>query len=238
MTEADERELLDVVGKLLPGARLTPDAVVSAWSGVRPLVREPGGGATEALSRRHRVVRRDDGVLAIVGGKLTTFRAMAEEAVDEVALALGIDAPCTTRHRPIVPGEPPTGAQLCDPATADLAPRHGPNAVRLAAHCSPRIIEDLPYRWCEVDEAIAREGCRHLDDILRRRLPLALTDPALGGGVARPIAQRLVEAWGGSGSDVEYELQRYRELVVRETRRLPREPPSSERPTTIIGARL
>jgi len=226
VTEEGEHGLLRMVAPLLPGARLQPECVVSAWSGVRPLVRDPGtGGGTEELSRRHRVVRRRDGVLAIVGGKLTTYRAMAEEAVDEVVSGLsGSWSPCTTHTRPLVPGGPLTGRELCDPAIADLAPRHGPDARRLAAAgAGSRLVEDLPYRWIEVDEAIHREGCRFVDDILRRRIPLALTDPDLGGRIARTVAERLVDAWGGSARDVEAQLERYREAVLGETRRLPRE---------------
>lgn len=228
VTEEGERSLLQMVAPLLPGACLDPQCVVSAWSGVRPLVRDPGtGGGTEELSRRHRVVRRSDGVLAIVGGKLTTYRAMAEEAVDEVleGLSHGRWQPCTTHERALVPGAPLTGRELCDPAIADLAPRHGPDARRLAAAgAGARMVEDLPYRWIEVDEAIHREGCRYVDDILRRRIPLALTDPDLGGRVARVVAERIVDAWGGNGSDVEAQLERYREAVRSETRRVPIEP--------------
>ncbi|MEM6990278.1 MAG: glycerol-3-phosphate dehydrogenase/oxidase [Myxococcota bacterium] len=225
VTADDERNLLAVVGRLMPGANLQPSAVVSAWSGVRPLVRELDGGATEELSRRHRVVRRADGVLAIVGGKLTTYRAMAEDAVDRVVEGLKRQCrPCTTHERPLVPGAALSGAQLCDPAIADLAPRHGPDAVRLAAQpggAGARMVADLPYRWAEVDEAIAREGCRHIDDILRRRIPLALTDPDLGGRVARKVAERLVDAWGGSQADIDHELERFCEITRQETRRVP-----------------
>lgn len=223
VTEADERELLSVVGRLLPGANLDPANIVSAWSGVRPLVRDTDGGGTEELSRRHRVVERDDGVLALVGGKLTTYRAMAQEVVDTVVARLGTQvtaARCTTHQRPLVAGPALTGRELCDPELADLAPRHGPDARHLLSGTA-RLVEDLPYRWSEVDQAIAFEGCRHIDDILRRRLPLALTDPALGGGVARAVAQRLVDAWGGNEADVKLELERYRDAVVRETRRSP-----------------
>jgi hypothetical protein len=59
----------------------------------------------------------------------------------------------------------------------------------------------------------------HLEDILRRRLPLALTDGELGIHVARPIAERLVAAWGRPASAVDEEIERYRELMHRETGR-------------------
>lgn len=233
VTEADERELLELVGRLLPGAVLDFDRVVSAWSGVRPLVRESssGGGDTVEMSRRHRVVENEFGVLGLVGGKLTTYRSMAEDAVDRVVARLGRTKtvkPCETHRMPLVPGRPLSGKELGDPLFADLDPRHGP-ASRMVARrvesdsaLSGRLVDDLPYRWCEVDQAIQCEGVTHLVDVLRRRLPLALTDPDLGARVARPIAQRLVDAWGGNASDVDEELERYQEEVRVETRRTPR----------------
>ena len=68
-----------------------------------------------------------------------------------------------------------------------------------------------------------------MSDVLRRRIPLALTDPALGGSVAREVAQRLVSARGGDAVEVEDELERYRDEVRRETRRVPRIDPSPSR---------
>ncbi len=234
VTPEDEQELLEIIARLLPRAALRPDRIVSAWSGVRPLVRPPDtGGNTVEMSRRHQLIENDLGVLGLVGGKLTTFRAMAEDALDHVLARLRkqgapLDAePCSTHTHPLVPGEPLSAQELQDPLLEDLAPRHGPVARALAQRVAQtpavgeRLVEDLPYRWCEIDHAIAHEGCTHLDDVLRRRLPLALTDPALGGRVARRIAQTLVDAWGGTEADIQRELERYRELVHTETRRSP-----------------
>ena len=235
VTKADEVAVLEVVSRALAGARLRPDRVISAWAGVRPLVRperEARGKPTADISRRHRVVINADGVIGLVGGKLTTFRSMAEELVDEVCRRLQhghgrAAGPCRTHLEPIVPGPPLSLAERADPLLSDLEPRHGPRARDLATRvvddptAGERLIADLPYRWCEVDEAIAHEGALHLTDILRRRLPLALTDHRLGGAVARPIAQRLIDARGGSASDIEEELERYADDIRTETRRLP-----------------
>ncbi|MBC8069345.1 MAG: glycerol-3-phosphate dehydrogenase/oxidase [Deltaproteobacteria bacterium] len=232
VTETDEDELLEQIGRLLPGARLRRDAIVSAWSGVRPLVRsESSRGDTVELSRKHRVVERDDGVLGIVGGKLTTYRSMAEELVDEVVAKLPQTAagtrpgPCITDRVPLVPGDPPSAEALLDPVVADLLARHGPAARELAASASAtdrgRIVDDLPYRWCEVTHAIGHEGVVHAIDIVRRRLPLVLTDVALGGRVIGEIARRLVKARGGTQADIDDEIARYRDEVHTETRRDP-----------------
>ncbi|MCA9657318.1 MAG: glycerol-3-phosphate dehydrogenase/oxidase [Myxococcales bacterium] len=231
--EADYAELFPLIRRVLPSAPLERGRVVSAWSGVRPLVRSgppKPGSSTVNISRRHRLVENADGVVALVGGKLTTYRAMAKEAVDHVAKALRAADPertiprCTTHRLPLVPGAPLTAEELRDdPLLADLAPRHGPEARVLAerAQAHPelagRLVDDLPYRWVEVDQAIRFEGTWHLDDILRRRLPLALTDARHGAGVARRIAERLVDARGGSGRDVDAEIDRYRDLLRRET---------------------
>lgn len=237
----EESELLSTIARVMPGARLEPEAIISAWAGVRPLVRPEGAVEDSAeLSRKHRIVRGESGALGLVGGKLTTFRAMAEEVVDEVVRRLRprwpenrpAPGPCSTAESPLVPLEPPTAQERADPLFADLYPRHGPAARLLAARArgvpelEARIVPDLSYRRIELHHAITHEGSRHVSDVLRRRVPLALTDPGLGGSVAREVAQRLVSARGGSAVEVEDELDRYRAEITRETRRVPRIDPS------------
>lgn len=237
VTEVEEQELVDVIARLLPGAALHTQNIVSAWSGVRPLVRQQGarGSSTVELSRRHRIVQGESGAMGIVGGKLTTYRSMAEEIVDTVVHRL-LEAwpqerprplPCSTHDLPLVPGDPLVHDELADPLVADLAARHGVLARRLAEIArargdTERIVDDLPYRWCEVEHAIHCEAATTVADVLRRRLPLVLTDDALGGLAARRVAERLVDAKGGGAADIEDELDRFVEEVRTETRREPR----------------
>lgn len=232
ITAADVEDLFALVGHTLPTARLGRDRIVSAWSGVRPLVRAEGESTVE-LSRSHRLIETDDGVIAVVGGKLTTYRAMSEEAVDAVvrrlrqrgALPAGVGR-CQTHRHPLAPGLPLSADELDEPLLGDLAPRHGPYARRMVEHIAgdpasgQRLLDDLPYRWAEIDHAIAYEGVVHLEDLMRRRIPLGLTDAELGVKVARTVAQRLVDAWGGSAADVEAELERYRQAMAVETGRV------------------
>lgn len=233
----EEAELLETVARVMPSARLSPDAVISAWAGVRPLVR-PEGAADDSveLSRKHRIVQGNHGALGLVGGKLTTYRAMAEEVVDLVVDRLRdrwspdrpTPGPCTTVDAALVPDAPLTESERANPVIADLFPRHGPAARVLAARAEgvpslqARLVPDLPYRAVELHHAVAFEGANHVSDVLRRRVPLALTDPDLGGSVARQVATALVDARGGAAAEIEDELERYRDEVVRETRRAPR----------------
>lgn len=236
VTAEDRAQLYRLIGRLLPTVDLSDKSLVSSWSGVRPLVRSvrsqrsDGGGSTVELSRKHRVVATEEGLLAVVGGKLTTYRAMAQEAVDQVMRRLGQKrGRCQTHRHALVDGRALTQNELEEPLLADLFARHGPEARTLAelVKANPgegeRLIDDLPYRWVEVTRAISHEGCMCIRDILRRRLPLALTDARQGAGIARAVATRLIDARGGNGADIDQEIASYRDALHRETGQEPPE---------------
>ena len=77
--------LLRSANAYYPDARLQRDDVVSTWAGIRPLVAPPEARDPSAVSREHRILESDSGIISVVGGKLTTFRAMAAQVVDVVA---------------------------------------------------------------------------------------------------------------------------------------------------------
>lgn len=235
--QEEEAELLDTVRRVMPHAGLAPENIISTWAGVRPLVR-PAGAQTESVevSRKHRILEGDSGALGLVGGKLTTFRAMAEEIVDVIVERVRDQwpddrpalRPCSTADSVLVPCRPLTEEERADPLIADLWGRYGTAARKLGAQAREipalqrRIAPDLPYRYVELQHAVDHEGAQHVSDVLRRRLPLALTAHDLGASVAREVATMLIEARGGRGAEIEDELERYRDEVVRETRRVPR----------------
>lgn len=80
--------LLRSANAYFPGARLQPDDVLSTWAGLRPLLRASDTDSPSAVSREHRIVDSASGLVSIVGGKLTTYRAMAAQVVDHVARRL------------------------------------------------------------------------------------------------------------------------------------------------------
>ncbi|MDP7033427.1 MAG: glycerol-3-phosphate dehydrogenase [Planctomycetota bacterium] len=84
---ADIEYLLPAVNACFPEAHLVPEDVVGHWAGVRPLLREEGVGESE-VSREHEIVFVKPNLVAVVGGKLTTYRLMSEEVLDEILPSL------------------------------------------------------------------------------------------------------------------------------------------------------
>lgn len=98
-TRDDVQYLLDAANAFWPSAALTPDDVITAWAGIRPLIASQSASAGDA-SREHAVTIGPRGLVAITGGKLTTYRAMAEEVVDVVERQLDRrPSACVTAHQ-------------------------------------------------------------------------------------------------------------------------------------------
>jgi glycerol-3-phosphate dehydrogenase len=94
--EDEIRWVLEEVRRYLsPDIKVRRGDVLSAWSGLRPLVRNPAASSTEGLVRNHMIYLSPSGLLTIAGGKWTTYRAMAEETVDEAVKTLGLESRTT-----------------------------------------------------------------------------------------------------------------------------------------------
>ncbi len=196
--EADVEHLLGVVNRVL-GRSLRREEVVGAFAGLRPLV-AAGTARTADLSRRHAVLH-EDGVVTVVGGKLTTYRRMAEDAVDVAVREAGLVArPCRTRELPLV-GAAPRGA-LAGLAVAGvparLVRRFGTEAGDVLASARTTGLDDatllapaapdLPVTLAELLFGVTHEGARDVADLLERRTRVALVE-----GDARraaPLAER------------------------------------------------
>jgi glycerol-3-phosphate dehydrogenase len=98
--EVDERDvayLLDATNRAFESSLSLSD-ISGAWVGVRPLIAPAKAASTTSISRKHHLERLGSGLFLIAGGKLTTYRDMAEETVDAVVRDLGINEPCHTEH--------------------------------------------------------------------------------------------------------------------------------------------
>ncbi len=103
---ADTSYLLDTANRHFPGAALTARDVISAWSGVRPLIADPKGRPSD-ISRAHEIKSPEPDWWDVAGGKLTTYRLMAEQSVDAILRAQprsGLRA-CRTAHEPLLPAD-------------------------------------------------------------------------------------------------------------------------------------
>jgi glycerol-3-phosphate dehydrogenase len=86
-TLSDVQYLCDRANDFFAEAKLTPDDIISTWAGLRPLIASDASRPND-VSREHEVFVREDGVLIIAGGKLTTYRRMAKEAIDEIVKSM------------------------------------------------------------------------------------------------------------------------------------------------------
>jgi glycerol-3-phosphate dehydrogenase len=190
---AEETELLEHASRALE-TRLEPADVVGRYAGLRPLV-AGAEGTTADLSRRHALLEDPaTGALCVVGGKLTTYRRMAQDAVDAIAARPGVAAgPCRTRALPLLGAGPaPRGAPT------RLVRRYGAEASRVLALAegSPELLEPLApgagVCGAELRFALDHEGALTLDDLLERRTRLGLV-PARRAA-AEPAARAVLGA--------------------------------------------
>ncbi|WP_127472766.1 glycerol-3-phosphate dehydrogenase/oxidase [Microbacterium sulfonylureivorans] len=177
-TEDEIDTLLATVNTVL-ARPLVRDDVIATFAGLRPLLAgaEGGGGddATSDLSRRHAILEGPSGVLSVVGGKLTTYRRMAQDAVDAVAERRfgGVDLPGSlTRGIPLT-GAWPRQRLGGIAAPARLVRRYGAEAPFAAS------LPDGPGASCgvtpqELEWGVVVEGALTIDDLLDRRTRLGL----------------------------------------------------------------
>ncbi|MFC6150391.1 glycerol-3-phosphate dehydrogenase/oxidase, partial [Mumia xiangluensis] len=153
---------------------LTRDDVIGTFSGLRPLL-DAGEGETSDLSRKHVVLTGDDGLVSVVGGKLTTYRRMAEDAVDAALAAAGLDAgPCRTASLPLV-GAASRASLGAVAAPPRLVARYGTEATDVVAEAAgdPAMLQPIaphvPTVPAELRFAVRHEGALDVDDLLDRR---------------------------------------------------------------------
>lgn len=179
---------------------LKHDDVVGAFAGLRPLVwAAPGEGfdGTADVSRRHLIRDTPGGPITVVGGKLTTYRRMAEEAVDAVMVRLDRTGECRTRRLALVGGAVPGAAAAGVPAR--LVAKYGSEAGEVFAlgERSPLLAEPLfpgtEITGAEVLFGVLAEGATTVADLLERRTRLAFV-PADAERARERIAQILALA--------------------------------------------
>ena len=241
--------LLESVNRVL-ARPLTREDVEGVYAGLRPLL-SGESESTSQLSREHVVGHPVPGLVVVAGGKYTTYRVMAADAVDEVARALdGRVPPSCTARIPLLGAEGYDAAWNARQRTADrygvhvarvehLLRRHGSlvEDVLELVEQDPSLGEALPgaddYLAAEVVHACTHEGARHLDDVLTRRTRISIETWDRGVSTAAEAARLMAGVLGWSAEQVSREVEHSRARV--EAERLSQEQPDDE---TADAARL
>ena len=217
-TVDDVTYLLDAVNDALT-TDLTTDDVVGTWAGLRPLVASASSARSADLSRRHRVSSSPQRVVTIAGGKLTTYRAMAADTVDEVEVVLGRrHVPCRTADMAL------RGALRTAGGTDHLRGRYGREARVVAAMVAADpalgepLVPTLPYLRAEAVYAARHEMAGSLDDVLARRTRALILARDASVAAAGDVGRLLAPELGWDGAETTAQVSAY--VTGAETERL------------------
>ena len=217
---------------------LSPSDVTGTWAGLRPLLAaKPGhhnapSERTADLSRRHQVTTADDGLVTITGGKLTTYRKMAEDTVGAVGKVLDHKlAPGRTRRLRLRGAD--GAAALAKPGAAgsfgvddallaELAGRYGGEALAVLGlieqepELAEPLVPGLPYVAAEAVYGVRYEMAQCLEDVLARRTRALLLDASAGRDAAAAVAQLVATELGWDDARIADEVASLGKLVDRE----------------------
>lgn len=204
---------------------ITPQDVTGVWSGLRPLVRNADGtagtGRTADLSRRHKVQHSSSGMISITGGKLTTYRKMAQDTVDAILQQLDRRAKCHTQNLPLIGADGFSTASL-DGSDGHLAHRYGTEStlihelIRQTPQLAEPLIPGLPYLRAEAIFAVRYEMAMTLDDVLTRRTRARLINRRATLAHARQVAELIAPELHWTPEEVIIQVADFVELCARE----------------------
>ncbi len=214
---------------LLEGARsalktdLQAEDVVGSIAGCRPLVAPPGGKTVE-IKRNHEIHTASDGLVTIVGGKLTTSRHMAEQTIDAAQKVIGKRGKCSTKTAYLLgaAGYDPQAIVASGGLGAHLGERYGTEArfVSDLLQANPAlqkpIVEGLPHLEAEVVYAARHEFARSVDDVLSRRIRARLMARDASARAAARVGQLLQAELGLSDQAVARQVSDYLTAVQHE----------------------
>ena len=229
-TPEDVDYLLDAANAVTT-SHLTRADVTGVWAGLRPLLAPPAKGGhvserTADLSRRHTVSTSRDGLVTVTGGKLTTYRKMAQDTVDVVVSRLG-ESPrrrrCVTKSLPLMDATTRTR----DPVTlaqpyARLLGRYGTATADVLALADGRpellepVVAGLPYTGVEVLYAAREEMAGTLDDVLSRRTRATIQRAQATMDAADAIAMLIAPDMGWDQREAAEQAARFTESCQKE----------------------
>ena len=234
---ADVDYLLGSVNAMFQGVHLSSSDVISTWAGVRPLVYEEGSPSD--VSRDYEIQIEPPGLVTIVGGKLTTYRAMAEDLLDRVLAQDGerfgwSAAPCRTADSPLPGGDLDEFERFAEattpvleekwelprPAAERLVRTYGTEHAKVLeyAQSDQRLLQPLvpdgSVLEVEAIYAAEEEMALTLEDFMARRTDLMLFDHNHGLDAASEAARLMATVLGWDSKQRQQQVERYREAVA------------------------
>jgi len=214
-------------------SKLSDGDVLGTWAGLRPLVKSATSGRTADLSRRHRVARSASGLVTITGGKLTTYREMAADAVDEIVRRLGDGSRrrslrrTRTRHLQLRGAAGYDTLRSKAEAAGDqtmihLLDRYGDEAPAVVAladgdpSLAEPLVPGLPYLRAEAVYAARHEMARSVDDVLSRRTRARLLARDETATLAEEVAALVAPELGWDEGERAQQTATYRARVEHE----------------------
>jgi glycerol-3-phosphate dehydrogenase len=199
---AEVRYILDIANQHFPHASLTVNDVISSWAGLRPLIADRHGKPSD-ISRSHQIDNPEAGWWDVAGGKLTTYRLMAEQTVDQIVKWLD------TRDQVGrgVPTAPPEVKRRFTECRTAIEPLLSPSETNgISGILPPEFSRQLIAHYC------ANEWAVHLDDVMLRRTRWHYYFPD-AAELALHVADWMSEALGWSEATRHAELNRYLQAV-------------------------
>lgn len=208
-SRSDIEYLLTWVNSVL-NEPIRAEDIVGVYAGLRPLLKGESD-QTSKLSREHAVIDRGTALISVAGGKYTTYRVMASDAVDAAFAYLERPmVPAVTASVPLVGATPHSEDRLIG--------RYGSltDELNTAGDGDRQAVADAPYLRAELEYAVTHEGALHLDDVLTRRTRLSIETRDRGVAAARVAAEIMAGALGWDRAAVDREIAHYDARVAAE----------------------
>lgn len=232
-TQEDVQYILDQANRVLE-PKLRSEDILGVFAGLRPLVANKTSSATTKLSREHTVDRPAPGFVSMAGGKYTTYRVMAKDAVDLAVLDLRrLVNDSITEKLPLIGADGyfalkqqisriAEESSLSEATVTHLLDRYGSLIEEILgliaddASLAERVIPDLPYIKAEILHAATHEGAMSVEDVLLRRTRISFETSDSGAQAAKEVAKIIGSELGWSAKERNSSVEAFLEVIAQE----------------------
>jgi len=232
-TQEDVQYILDQANRVLE-PQIKADDILGVFAGLRPLVANKTGSATTKLSREHTVDRPAPGFVSIAGGKYTTYRVMAKDAVDLAVLDLRrLVNESVTDKLPLIGADGYFALvqqtskisekySISEATVTHLLDRYGSlieeilEIIDADSSMAQRLIPELPYIKAEILHAVTHEGALSVEDVLLRRTRISFEAFDGGVDVAADVAKIIGAQLGWGAKERSASVVSFTELMEKE----------------------